>query len=357
MVISLVLLFVTCVLLSFFEEQLRDRDKLVLYVVFGVAMILIAGMRAVGSTPDTEAYEELFYKDTDSVAMILYEPSFNLIINFLQSLSVGVNALFFTYAIISVPIHLSLFWKVSKLPLLTLTIYISYYFMMHEMVQIRAGVAAGLFLWAVYFHVEKKKLLTLLFLLLAVFFHYSAIAGFAIFLFTGSLPKWQRVVLYTLVPVGLVAYFCNLDLVTLLPAELVGEKVLYYREVEEKGNSDLQEGWKLKYNLLIWLNFLVYYVCLYFHDEIVKHFKYVTIAIKVQAYGFCFLFFVYGISHVIANRMNDFFSVASILLWTASFYVFVPSLLSKLLNNLVSTFRFVTSMIAYALALLWMNNN
>lgn len=355
MVISLVLLFAVCALLSFFEEQLRDRDKLMLYVAFGVAMILIAGMRAVGSTPDTEAYEAMFYKDTDGVAMMLYEPSFKLIVNFLQSFSVGVNALFFIYAIISVPIHLALFWKVSKLPLLTLTIYISYYFMMHEMVQIRAGVAAGLFLWAVYFHVEKKKLLTLLFLLLAAFFHYSAIAGFAIFLFSNRLPKWQRVVLYALVPVGLVAYFANLDLVKLLPEELVGEKVLYYREVEEKGNSDLQEGWKLKYNLLIWLNFAVYYVCLYFHDEIVKHFKYVTIAIKVQAYGFCFLFFVYSVSHVIANRMNDFFSVASILLWTASFYVFIPSLLSKLLSNIISAFRFVTSMIAYALALLWMD--
>jgi hypothetical protein len=33
--------------------------------------------------------------------------------------------------------------------------------MMHEMVQIRAGVAAGLFLWAIYYYVEKRKLLAL----------------------------------------------------------------------------------------------------------------------------------------------------------------------------------------------------
>lgn len=340
--------------LSFFEEQLRERDKLLIYGVFGIALILIAGMRGVGSVPDSDAYEFLYYNDTDSVKMMLYEPSFNFIIDILQSFSLGVNALFFTYAIISVPIHLSLFWKVSKLPLLTLTIYISYYFMMHELVQIRAGAAAGFFLWAVYFYVEKKKLLTLLMILLATLFHYSASAGLVIFLFSNHLPKWQRMALYALVPIGLVAYFSHFELISIIPEELGGTKIEGYRELEEKGDSDLQEGWRLERNLLIWMNLVVYYACIYFHDYIVKHFKYVTIAIKIQAVGFFFLFFTYGISKVIGNRMNDFFSVASILLWTASFYIFVPSLLSKIVNNIISTFRFASSMAAYALALMFM---
>ena len=255
---------------------------------------------------------------------------------------------------ISIPIHLTLFWKISKIPLLTLTIYISYYYMMHEMVQIRAGVAAGLFLWALYFYVEKKKLLTLILIGAATLFHYSAAAGFAIFLFSNRLPNWQRIVLYALVPIGLVVYFSHFNLATLVPDELGGAKLMYYRELEEKGNSELQQGWKFEHNLLIWLNIMVYYVSIFFHDYLVKHFKYTTIAIKVQALAFCFLFFVNGISKIVGNRMNDFFSVASILLWTASVYLFCPYLMSKLLNNIISTFRFVTGMIAYALALLWM---
>lgn len=354
MVISLLLLFGICMSLSFIEEQLQNRDKMLLYGVFGIAMIFIAGMREVGVVPDADAYEELYYSDTDSVAMMLYEPSFNFIIDLLQSFSLGINALFFTYAIISIPVHLTLFWKISRLPLLTLTIYISYYFMMHEMVQIRAGVAAGFFLWAIYLYVEKKKFLTLIFILLATLFHYSAAAGLVIFFFSNRLPNWQRIALYALVPIGLIAYFSHFEAASLIPDELGGTRLMNYRELEEKGNSDLQEGWKLERNLLIWMNFLVYYACIYFHDYIVKHFKYVTIAIKVQAIGFCFLFFVYGISKVVGNRMNDFFSVASILLWTASFYIFCPNLLSKLLSNIISTFRFVSSMVAYALALMFM---
>jgi hypothetical protein len=50
--------------------------------------------------------------------------------------------LFFTYAIIAIPIQLSALWKLSKMPFLTLTLYISYYYMMHDMVQIRCSVAS-----------------------------------------------------------------------------------------------------------------------------------------------------------------------------------------------------------------------
>ena len=101
----------------------------------------------------------------------------------------GVNALFMTYAFISIVIHLPALWKLSKLPLLTLTIYISYYYMMHEMVQMRAGVAAGLFLWAIYFYVEKKKLMSLACILVGFLFHYSAAAGLVLFLLKDKLPK------------------------------------------------------------------------------------------------------------------------------------------------------------------------
>lgn len=354
MVISLILLFITCMSLSFYEDQMKANDKLLLYVAFGIVMIFIAGMRAVGSTPDTEAYA--MYFDTNSeLALILHEPTFRFFINALQSSSLGVNALFFVYAIISIPIHLALFWKVSKVPLLTLTIYISYYYMMHEMVQIRAGVAAGLFLWAIYFYVKKQKLWTLAFILLGTLFHFSAAAGLVIFLLRDKLPNWERIVLYALVPVGMLVYFSHYDISMLLPDVFGLERLMKYREANEMGTEDDLAGWMFESHPLIWMNIVLYYASIYYHDFLKERFKYTTIAIKVQAVGFCFLFFVNSFSKVVGNRMNDYFSIASILLWTASIYAFYPKLLSKLLSNAISTIRFAASMMAYALALLWMN--
>lgn len=354
MVVSLVLLFTACMALSFVDERLSQRDKMVLYAILGFAMIMIAGTREVGSTPDTISYEEMYYAKDGDLMVLLREPSFGFIVTLLHSFGLGINALFFAYAILSIPIHLSVFWRMSRIPLLTLTIYISYYYMMHDMVQIRAGVASGLFLWAIYFYVEKKKLWTLAFILMGTLFHYSAIAGLVIFFCNDKLPRWQKYVLYAIVPVGIVAYFTHFDISTLIPDELGGYKLMKYREMSERGDEEKQAGWKFQINILIWMNIVLYYASIYYHDYLKERFKYTTVAIKLQAVGFLFLFFVNALSAVVGNRMNDYFSVVSVLLWTGSYYAFYPQIVSKIISNAISTFRFVTSMLAYALALLFM---
>lgn len=354
MVPSLVLLFISCLILSFFEERLRQRDKIIFYVMLGIVMIFIAGLRAVGSTPDTESYELMYYGKTPAILAKATEPTFTAIASVLNSMSFGVNSLFFAYAIISVPIHLGAFWKLSKMPLLTLTIYISYYYMMHEMVQIRAGVAAGLFLWAIYYYVEKRKALALFFILLGTTFHYSAAAGLVIFFLRDKFPLWQKILLYAIVPIGLVVYFTHIDISRIIPDDMLGTKLLIYREMRDKGIEDEQAGWPLEINILIWMNFILYYASIFYSDYLMKHCKYVNVAIKLQAVGFIFLLFFNGMSKVLGNRMNDYFSVVSIILWTASVYAFAPRIVGRIVNNIISLIRFVTSVAAYALSLIFM---
>ncbi|MBR1932365.1 MAG: EpsG family protein [Prevotella sp.] len=352
MVIALVLLFATTLSLSFIEDRLSERDKKVLYAILGFAMILIAGLREVGSTPDSEDYELMYYGKTNKILEAATEPSFALISSFLNSFSLGVNALFLTYALISIPIHLSAFTRLSKLPFLTLTIYISYYFMMHDMVQIRCSVAAALFLWAIYFHTERKEKQALVCILTGIFFHYSATVGLLLFLTKSNIPKWQTYILYLIVPIGLIAYFTNLDISYLVPDEFGGAKLASYRNLKDKGIEDLQAGIRFERNPLIWMNIILYYCCIYFKDSLTKCCKYVPVAIQVQALAFCFLFFIKGFSMVVGNRLNDYFSIASIILWTASVYAFYPQIAGKIISNIISSARFVASILIYALSLL-----
>jgi len=356
MVISLTLIFLASLVLSFFEERLEERDKKWLYVILGVAMVLVSGMRDVHSTPDSDHYELMYYGKTTRVMEGLMEPTFTFLVWLLNALGLGVNALFFTYALISVPIHMALFRKMTNIPFTMLTIYLSYYFMMHEMAQIRAGVAAGCLLWAIYLYAEQKKTYALVAILAGTMFHYSAAAGLVLLLLGNgtTLPRWQKWALFAIVPVGLVAYFTHIDISYIIPEEMGGDKLMAYRELRDKGLEDEQAGWPLEQHLLIWLNIILYCCCIYYHDYLVKHFKYTTIAIKMQAVAFCFLFFLNGVSKVLGNRMCDLFSVVSIVLWTASVYAFTPMIYSKALSNFVSTIRFVTSAAAYALALLFL---
>jgi hypothetical protein len=354
MVLSLVLLFVSCLFLSFFEERLKHRDKVILYVLLGLGMICIAGLRAVGSTPDTESYELMYYQKSNIILAKATEPTFELISSILRSMSLGVNALFFAYAIISVPIHLAAFWKISKMPFITLTIYVSYYYMMHEMVQIRAGVAAGLFLLAIYYYVEKKKAIAFAFILLGTTFHYSAAAGLVIFFLRDRLPAWQKIFLYAIIPVGLIVYFTHVDISYVIPDKLIGTKLALYREMRDKGIEDEQAGWQLEMNVIIWMNIVLYYASIFYNEYLMKHCKYVNVSIKIQAIAFIFLLYLNGVSKVLGNRMYDYLSIANIILWTASVYAFAPRMLSKIISNTISAIRFFASMVAYALSLLWM---
>ena len=338
MVISLVIIFITSLLLSFFEERLNERDKLSLYCLIGFALILTAGLREPGSTPDSEGYEMMLNGITNEILEEATEPSFSLICSILNSLSLGANALFLTYAFISVPIHLFAFWKLSEKRFLILTIYISYYFMMHEMVQIRAGVAAGLFLLAIYYYVEQKKKSALGCILIGIFFHYSATLGLLLFLMKDKISVWQTYVLYLIVPIGLIAYFINLA----------------YRNLKDMGIEEVQSGIRFEGNPIIWINIILYYASIYYKEFLTKYCKYVPIAIKVQAFAFCCLFFIKGFSMVVGNRFNDYFSISSIILWTASVYAFQPQIISKIINNTISTARFVASILIYALSLLSM---
>lgn len=354
MVISLVFLFLTAIILSLYEERFRKKDKVLLYICMGVLMIFIAGLREPGSTPDSETYEDMYYGKYAKVLEAVTEPSFLFISDILNSLSLPVMALFFTYAIISVTIHLGAFWKMSRIPLTTLLIYISYYYMMHDMVQIRAGVASSLFIWAMYFYAERKKWVCLAFIIGGTLFHYSAITGLVIFLLSDELKKWHKYILYALIPVGLVAYFAGLDISYLVPENMGGDKLVHYRELKDSGLENDQAGWQLNVNLSIWMNFVLFYACIYYHDYLKEYCKYITIAIKVQAVGFCCLFFLHGVSAILGNRLNDYFSVAAIILWTCSVYGFVPRIAGKIVNIFICTVRFVLSMLMYALSLLFM---
>lgn len=356
MVFALTIVFVSALFLSFIEDRMMKRDKILLYAILGAVLICIAGSRGVYDTPDSLEYESMYY-DAGSETLLdnANEPTFRYFSIYLKGFGFGINALFFLYAMISVPLHLCSLWRLSKLPMLTLVVYLSYYYQMHDLVQMRCSVASALFLFSFYFYGEKKKWYALLCIILGTFFHYSAIMGLLIFLLNNEeLKPWQRWCSYFLVPVGLVVYYSSFDISYLVPAGVGGDKLEMYRELKESGIEDGLAGWDLKGNLVIWLNVCLFYGAIAYSKILEKDCKYIHLGIKVLAIAFICLFFLHNVSAVLASRLCDYFEVVSIVLWTASVYAFSPIIAGKILINFVSSIRFVLSMLFYAMALLTM---
>lgn len=352
MLISLILLFIACMALSFYEERLLQRDKVIIYLLLGIVMILIAGLREAGVTPDSAAYEEMYYSGSKSITAKLTEPSFIFIRDILQSYHLGINALFFVYALISVPLRLTAIWKLSSLPFLTLCMYISHYYLLHDVVQIRCAVASALFLLALYYRLEHKNRIALLCIFCGWFFHYSALVGLIIFLLDNKpLKQWHGVIMYLIIPLGIVFSISGMDISQFVPTELGGDKLRMYRELKDKGIEGELEGIPFYRDPAILLNICLYYGCIIYRQTLTECNKYFPMLLKIMGIAFICKFTLGNLSSVLASRLFEYFDVVSVLLWTMAVYAFYPRIAGIILVNLASTVRFLTGALIFVLGL------
>ena len=350
MLISLILLFIACMALSFYEERLLQRDKIIIYMLLGIAMIMIAGFRVAGVTPDSEAYENMYYSGSKSITDKITEPSFILIRDILLSYHLGINALFFVYALISVPLRLTAIWKLSSLPLLTLSLYISHYYLLHDVVQMRCAVASALFLLALYYRLEHKNNIALLCIFCGWLFHFSAVVGLIIFLLDNKpLKQWHAVIMYLIIPLGMVFSIGGWDISQFIPAEMGGDKLQLYRELKDKGIEGELEGIPFYQDPAILLNICLYYGCIFYRQILTESNKFFPFFLKIMGLAFICKFTLGNLSSVLASRLFEYFDVVSIFLWTMAICAFYPKIVGKAIVSLASTVRFLLSDVIYIL--------
>lgn len=354
MVIAILSILLICVAFSFFEEKMMRKDVLAIIVMIGIAMVFIAGTRGPYDTPDSDNYETNYYNvsNTDDDYR---EPSFVYISYYLNMMGFSVSALFFAYALLSIPIRLAAIYKLSNLPILTLGIYISYFYQLHDLMQIRCAVASALFLFAIYYRAATKWWKFVLCILVGSIFHYSAVAGFVILFFSNKgLKKWHRIILSVVIPLGVLFYFSGFDYSYLVPDELGGDRLAVYRDLKDKGAEDVL-SWVFYKNPIFLLNVALYYVCLIFYDVLYNDYKYVSIMLKILAFAFICMFTLSDLSAVLASRLYEYFAIVSVFLWTAVLYAFRPLNYAKILINSIVAVQCLANIFVYTLG--WYKNH
>lgn len=146
-----------------------------LYWLFGFCLVLLLTFCDRTPYPDYSEYYDGYLFGFDRA-----EFTFNAICSFAHLLN-SFNVLLFVYAVIAVFTKLYVFQKITKRYWAAFAIYLSYYFLLHDIIQIRAGAASGFLLLAYYFFSVGKGKKSLLAILVGSCFHYSAIAGFVIY--------------------------------------------------------------------------------------------------------------------------------------------------------------------------------
>lgn len=168
-------IYVTASFFALFEEKMLKYRKPI-FLIVGLMLVLLAGLREVGIDPDSENYEYTYQHYYATSSLLSVEYSFLFISQLLNVLTSNVHALFLLYATFGVGLKMYAISKISKLWFIPLAVYISYYFVMHECMQIRTGILSGMFLLAIKELGDGNRKKALICILIGGLFHYSAIA-------------------------------------------------------------------------------------------------------------------------------------------------------------------------------------
>jgi hypothetical protein len=235
--ISLLIVFLAISILSLPRFKLiceRQIDYYFLPFTIGI-LFLIVVFRYGPFLPDYNAYVLFFetYRNSGGEGLsriVAVEKSFLHISNVVIRLFHGdVFFLFFIYAIIGVIFKIIAINIFSHEIRQSLLVYISFFYILHDFIQIRIGAAASFILFAIYFKTQKKYIWCLVAYLLSIYFHYSAIAyGVILFFDTRRINVHFYftfiVVSYiiSMIDINILSIFSRLDL------GVLSEKIILY---------------------------------------------------------------------------------------------------------------------------------
>lgn len=226
--------------LTFIENtSVRYYRPIILFFVI-VWLILLSGFRDGSTMPDYATYQGYFLQISTGSFNYLIEYSFVILAKmalFIEDQSA--IGLFVIYAIIGVCIK---YLAISKfmgreLILYSIVVYSTNYFILHEMIQIRVGVATGFLYLSIYYLIHGNKIKYVMYIIFATLFHYSSI----IFIILGFL-RFSNISCLKTTIILFFSYTINfaileldliLRLVELLPASSIKGKLYAYVVVSQ----------------------------------------------------------------------------------------------------------------------------
>jgi hypothetical protein len=281
-----------------------------LYWTIPLFLILIAGLRPIGLDRDSIEYAKIIQSSID-VNLLDKEPTFWIIKYFNDIFFFGdVHTFFLIFATLGISIKFLAIKKISKMPLLSVIVYLSIYFILHEMTQIRAGVAAGLFLLSIPDIYNRNFRKFIIKALLAISFHYSAIVMIPLYFLH---PKKLNVAYILLPIVGLISAYFGLSKILLsnlanLAPNFLAYKINTYLTLLELGEHSEINIVNFYYTSLLFFTYLGFF--LYIKNKIKNDYN--VLFLKILALSL-FSFYFFSSVPVFAFRVSEFLNVVTVI--------------------------------------------
>jgi hypothetical protein len=283
-------------------------------IIIFLILFFISGFKIFGPGNDYDSYYSMVvFKDY----VLEYKEIFLRLIIFLNDIlfNSNITIFFLIFAIIGLSLKFIAFYRLSPYPYLSILIYFLSYFWLHEYIQVRAGVATGLFLLATKDLSDGKKWNYFIKSFFAILFHWSSIILIPIYF----IRKINLKFIIILPLIGILLYFLKFDIEGLIIyyLSLLGIDLTYY---------NLYAGYKDQINIFnfIAISYILIYIIItsliMVNNKIFT--KYEIILYKLFSFGI-FIFYVMSKlnSPVVAFRLQEYFNVVLLIL--------LPSIINK----------------------------
>lgn len=276
---------IVLIIVSFFSFILGIRPTLktnIFFLFFGITLVLLAGFRNGDKMPDYLTYVGMYHQIISGNFVYFIEISFIYLSFFSNYIVKGEPIfLFLIYAALGVTLKLYSIRKLSKLWFFSLVIYICNYFILHEMIQIRAGVASGFILLSILPLNERKFKVFLLFITLATLFHYSSIIFFLLWFLTSKPFKIGYYFFFIIL--AFIIHYARIDPISIMmkfiPEEFFSVKMDY---IDKDRANDLAIN---VFGIFPITRILILFYFLFYEKTIKKYNRYFTIILKYYFLG------------------------------------------------------------------------
>jgi len=345
MINIIILIFIITSILALVENNSHRIIWQAIGLLVCTALIITATFREIGADADSLTYQNIFENFDNEYYQEKIEHSFILISQLCNLSGADIRGLFLIYALTAITIKFLAIRKFSEYILLPLVVFISHFFIIHDMIEIRASVATACFLVGLYFQYKDNRKMTCISYIVAAFFHISALAAFVTLLFSNKpLNSQWKVALVALVPLGYIFYFVN-SIIPNITIDLpyIGEKIATYQTLLQENTFSEILIFK---NPTLLINIMLFYMLIFFHDKILQSAQYIPLMIKVMGISL-FLFYFFSFFPIISGRMYEFFSVVNIITFPSLIYATSHKTLFRLFIIFLSAITLYMNLFVY----------
>lgn len=298
------------------------KTKMSFFLLLWFLMVCYAAFRDGAAVGDYVTYVQMF-QDVNDGFTTLTEPSFVYFSQFVGAFGGGVIYVFVFYALIGVSLKFIAIHRLTELWFLSLVVYLSNFFILHELTQMRGGVAAGFLLLCIKPIYDRDWKRFLLFSTCAILFHYSALVILPLWIL-GHKPR--KTWLFVSIPIAYIVYFSGINLIGTIPIPAIEAKLEMYQRVQEFGS----DNWSAinVFNLVFICKILIFYMLLWKYELIACRNKYSIVLMKVYCISLM-AFPIFATMPVVGFRISELYGIVEIILIPLLYYVFTPRIVSR----------------------------